>query len=741
MITGAVLIEGIGLRSSILLANGVNVAIGLGALWLAHRHRASLAGAVLPQATSEGLASRLPHWLTGLVLFGSGFTTLGYEMLWFAALRNLVGISVYAFSVLLMVFLLGLGLGAFFLRRVVERTSPERDLGLCQLAIALFALLAMGAEAYVLGNPQISRWVSSHEIWVNDMPWWLKLGNDTVLASVIMLPATLLMGLSFPLATRLFLGDMGHLGRRIGLSYLLANLGSILGSTLVALLLLPMAGTIGGTRILAVGNALLGVAVLSHLRWPARSSASTWSMNGTLGGFLGTYSMLAVVASVVFTQGYVRLVALANAVFVGFICVRARWPKPSSVAWLFRGGAVLLIIFLGFLLPDRLPFRGNLADRRAIPHLLWEEENELGTVQVWTHRSHPERLGMAIDGALIGSSGSWYFPMYSKQLILAHLALQLDPSIRQALIVGFASASTANALSGYPKLEAIDSLEINSSVVRGSRFFPEVKVLEDKRAQLVEEDVTHYLLRSQQSYDLVISDGKQSEGHTGNAKLLSRDFYQFVRGRLSERGIFIQWVPLFTLDHIYQGVLRTFADSFEEMEVFLLPPDASFVVGSRHPITSRVSEALAEIAPSNVAAELNGLGFPQPDSLLALWVADRAAILDVLPPGSVYTWDHSPLEFAIHRATREEWKKGMPSNVDLLERAHEIALQRHAGYPFPAVDEERMRLGDLVRQAYAARTLGDRARAAELGREAVVLDRENPRARAANRQLSLPPAK
>jgi spermidine synthase len=740
LITGALLIEHFGLRGSILLANGVNVAIGIGALGLVRRYRSSPAEAAFPEASSQSIASRLPHWLTGLVLFGSGFTTLGYEMLWFAALRNLVGISVYALSVLLMVFLLGLGLGAFFLRRVAERTHPERDLGLCQLAIALLALLAIGAEAYVLGNPQITRWVSSHELWVNDMAWWLKLGNDAVLASVIMLPATLLMGLSFPLATRLFLGDMGHLGRRVGLSYLLANLGSILGATLVALLLLPTAGTIGGTRILAVVNALLGVAVLRHLRWPARSSAPAWSMNGVLGGLLGLYGMLALVVSVVFTQGQVRLVALLTAVLAAFLFLRTRWPKPGSLAWVFRGGAVLLLLLLGLLLPERLPFRGNLADRRATPHLKWEEENELGVVQVWTHRSHPDRLGMAIDGVLIGASGRWYFPMYSKQLILAHLPLQLDPSIRRSLIVGFASASTANALTGYPGLETIDSVEINSSVVRASRLFPEVKVLEDERAELVQEDITHYLLRSQQTYDLVISDGKQSEGHTGNAKLLSRDFYQVVKGRLSERGILIQWIPLATLAVIYQDVLRTFADSFEEMEVFLLPPDASFLVGSRHPIAARSPGAPAAITPPGVAAELKGLGFPQPDSLLALWVADRAAILEVLPPGSVNTWDRSPLEFAIHRASREEWTKGMPANIALLEKAHQVAMQ-HGGYPFPAVDYERMRLGDLVRRAYSANTLGQGARAAELGRDAVVLDRENPRARAAFRQLSLPRAR
>ena len=77
-------------------------------------------------AADEAVPTGLPLGLTGLVLFASGFATLGYEILWFRALRYLVGNSTYALSTVLVVFLLGLGIGALLYRPAVRLLPPCR---------------------------------------------------------------------------------------------------------------------------------------------------------------------------------------------------------------------------------------------------------------------------------------------------------------------------------------------------------------------------------------------------------------------------------------------------------------------------------------------------------------------------------------------------------------------------------------------------------------------------------------
>jgi spermidine synthase len=194
LLAGLVLIERLGLFGSVLCANALNVSLAGAALGLARRQ----ASAGAPRALSETEAripTRLPRALTGAVLFGSGFTTLAYEILWFRALQYLFGNSTYALTVMLVVFLLGLGLGGLCFGRVGRRPSPERDLTLCQLGIALAAVAAIAGEAALLANHGIAGRFSIFSPSMAELAWWKRLLTDGGLALAMMLPATLMMGL------------------------------------------------------------------------------------------------------------------------------------------------------------------------------------------------------------------------------------------------------------------------------------------------------------------------------------------------------------------------------------------------------------------------------------------------------------------------------------------------------------------------------------------------------------------
>jgi spermidine synthase len=632
------LIERFGLSLTSFLGNAINLGVGIAALLLA-RSRSGQATPEIPHASATAelsISTELPFRITGLVLLLSGFTTLAYEVLWFRALRYLVGNSTYALSTVLVVFLLGLGFGGLLLRRVLARGRPERDLALIQFAIAFLALFAIGSAAYVVGDPELKQRFSVFSIEVRNLPWPSRLAIHAGLALVMMLPATLFMGLSFPLASRLFLGDLRRLGARIGESYLLANLGSIAGSIVAAVWILPHWGTLSGTRNLAIVNLALGLIVFA-----------------------------------------------AN-----------RRRVPGGLVW--SGGAIAGVVGASLLLPAG--FGSFWSDGEGGMRIVFEEEGDLATVRVWEMIDDPSTRGMMIDGNAIGHSRTERSPIYLKQLLLAHLPMALDDRIRTTLNVGLGSGSTLHTLGTYPELETMDVVEINDSVVRGSRRFDESEIFEDPRVRVIVDDAIHYLLRVSDRYDLIVSDGKQNEDFSGNGKMLSREFYEYALERLEPNGIFIQWIPVGEVPSDFEVIIRTFCEAFPEAESFLSMPFSFFMVGSRESLTNR---PMRKASTERLDEDLRYLRIDGLDGLRAQWIASKSQLLAEVGPGPTNRWDHNILEFTPYRDGRPMDRGGARiENLKLLERAN-ARRGSDARYSFMSTSSH-MELEEIMREAMLA---------------------------------------
>jgi len=160
----------------------------------------------------------------------SGLCALGAEAIWTRLLALLFGASVYAFSIILAVFLIGLGTGSgagSFLCRIV--TQPRRALGWCQL----LAAYAIAWTAYNLGAA-LPNWPINPLLPPNI---WLHFEIDFARAVWALLPATLLWGASFPLALAAASNgqDTGRLTSGI---YAANTLGAIIGALSTSLFLI-----------------------------------------------------------------------------------------------------------------------------------------------------------------------------------------------------------------------------------------------------------------------------------------------------------------------------------------------------------------------------------------------------------------------------------------------------------------------------------------------------------------------
>jgi len=632
---GLFLIEMLGLSTTVYVANFLNLSVCIMVFILARSLFASNNNDSL-QATDTAIPTTLPRWITASVLVVSGFTTLGYEILWFRALRFLVGNSTHALGIVLVIFLLGLGAGSLLLRRVLKRQTPERDLIQCQWAIAIFALWAMVCETLILSRPAIYEHVSIFLPYVRYQHWIWRLAMMAAISMVMMLPATLFMGLSFPLASRLFIGDVRKLGTRIGSAYMLASIGSIFGAVAAAIFVLTSLGVTGGTKLFAVMNLLLSLLIIMGVRQEFHK---------------------------------IRLKAV-----ISFI----------------------ILIGLFWILPSTLGLYGEAQAGR----LAFEQEHDLGTVHVRESVSDPSKKLMLVDGSKIGcSSGYPTSLMYRKQAILVHLPMVLDSRIQSTLNIGLGSASTLKILSTYSSVNQLDCVEINPAVVRGSRLFQESSVLDDPRVNLSVTDAVHYLLRSDKKYDLIISDGKQDPFFSGNATLLCKEYYHYAKKRLTESGLYIQWISMSTLPGDFKIILKTLMSEFAYVETFVLLPNSALMVASQQSIFDRPHLSNQQCEGKRTFVDLTPYGINNTDALWSRWVAGNMQFDKLLDHVKISTWDHLMLDYTPFKAKGDDWLHAEKANLQFLIDASEVERDDLPVQLHPA-ENNFVQSSNLVRLAY-----------------------------------------
>ncbi|HET9215796.1 MAG TPA: fused MFS/spermidine synthase [Terriglobia bacterium] len=186
----------------------------------------------------------------------SGFTALAAEVIFTRLLSLLFGATVYTFSLILAVFLLGLGIGSS-LGSFVARKSlrPAVALGSCQL-------LLCGAIAWAAWLLLQSMPVWPVNVTLNNDPW-LKVQFDAARTMWAVFPGALLWGASFPLALASLAARGQDPGRLVGGLYAANTLGAIAGSLLSSLVLVSTFGVQHSLRALIAVSAVAALMVLT----------------------------------------------------------------------------------------------------------------------------------------------------------------------------------------------------------------------------------------------------------------------------------------------------------------------------------------------------------------------------------------------------------------------------------------------------------------------------------------------
>jgi len=225
---------------------------------------ATVAGIAFMLAALNGPLSAEPHTEPRLSRSGtkiyiatalSGLCALAAEAIWTRMLGLLLGASVYALSIIVAVFLVGLGIGSG-VGSLLCRTlaSPRLALGWCQLllagAIAWTAYNLSAALPYWPINPQIASNI------------WFNFELDLARAFWALLPPTLLWGASFPLALAAAASKGQDSARLISGIYAANTLGAIVGALTASLVLVPRIGSQHAEQVLIALSTAAGLLLL-----------------------------------------------------------------------------------------------------------------------------------------------------------------------------------------------------------------------------------------------------------------------------------------------------------------------------------------------------------------------------------------------------------------------------------------------------------------------------------------------
>jgi hypothetical protein len=597
LVAGFYLIAAAGLPGTLIAAAIINLAVGLtiivvNRLWgfeledtADHRAREQkVHNAVKPEpAPRDPLLTLLLA-----VSFGTAAASFIYEIAWIRMLSLVLGSATHSFELMLSAFILGLALGAFWVRKRADRfADPMRTLGIVQWAMGTLAIATL--PVYLMSF----HWTLTilRAFGLTEAGYHGFALARYLICLAVMLPATFCAGITLPLITRsLVTRSTGE--RAIGLVYGFNTFGSIVGAALAGLVLMPL---IGVKALLVVGAAIdmgLGVALL------ARSNGQ-WLASSRLAPAMAAASLVVIV----------------------------------GVTWGARFDQVLL---------SHGVYRSRSLPKPGLDSVLFYKDGRTATVSAL--RTIPTGAAyIATNGKPDASvSGDWLFPERrskqrrqvggdeTTQILAGVIPLAYHPGARHAAVIGHGSGMSSHMMLASPTLEELVTIDIEPAMIEGSRvFYPSNRrVFDDPRSHFVIDDAKAYFSAGRRRFDVILSE-PSNPWVSGVSGLFTTEFYQRVKTYLADDGVFVQWLHLYEIsDDLVLNVLAALHANFPSYDVYLVSRYDILVVAGKGPQLRRPDWRVLDY--DALRQDLSHLLPIDGEAADASFLADRAAFAPLL---------------------------------------------------------------------------------------------------------------
>jgi spermidine synthase len=506
LLAGFYLLRVYDMRTATYVAVGLNVLVAVLALVIAGRTHGSV---VLADAATAARApviipgARLVYVAIGL----SGLTALGAQVVWTRMLSLLLGATTYTFSLILAIFLVGLGIGSSLGASIARNSpNPRIALGWCQVGLCV----ALAWAAYATGG-SLPFWPINPSI---STSLYFNFQLDLMRGIWVMLPGAILWGMSFPLALAAVAARGQDAGRVVGGVYAANTLGAIIGALVTGLVLVATVGSQVTQQILIGLAALSGLLMLMPAEGEVRKPLSSTPV---------------VVILVALAAGFLaRAVPVLPGILVAYGRYAATWVGMNEIVYVAEGVTASVAV-------SRTP-SGVLNYHNA------------GKVQA---SSEPQDMRL--------------------QRMLGHITTLVPKAPTKVLVIGCGAGVTAGAVSIDPMVKDQTIAEIEPLVPRVvSTYFAEhnFNVVANPKVKVHLDDARHYLLTTDEKFDAITSD-PLDPWVKGAATLYTREFFEVVKAHLNPGGVVTLFVQLYeSSEAAAKSEIATFLEAFPNGAVF-----------------------------------------------------------------------------------------------------------------------------------------------------------------------------
>jgi spermidine synthase len=421
-------------------------------------------------AVAQTAGRNIQGWLLILLVFVAGACSLAVELSASRLLAPYFGTSLFVWSNLIGLILLYLTIGYYLGGRLADRYPRPGVL----YALTIIAAFLISVIPFI--SKPILVWSQSSFATYSVGVFYGSLVSVILLFAVPMI----LLGCVSPFAIRLRIERLGKSGRTAGQLYAISTAGSILGTFLPVLFLIPTIGTYRTFFTFAVALLLVSIIGLASTRFDGPGPRSR-RMNSSL---LSILLLIPMALSVLTIQG------------------------PIKAAFGSNGGGVLI------------------TERESV-------YNYIQVVQVGDETQLVLNEGVGIHSIYapnrILTQGPWDYFMIAPYFNNPPFT---QAQVRKVAVIGLGGGTAVREFTSAYGSIPIDGVEIDNAIVNmGRQYFH----MNEPNLHVIVQDGRYFLQTTSQKYDVVAIDAYQQPYVP--FQLTTKEFFQEVRNHLTPTGV------------------------------------------------------------------------------------------------------------------------------------------------------------------------------------------------------------
>jgi spermidine synthase len=273
----------------------------------------------------------------------------------------------------------------------------------------------------------------------------------------------------------------------------------------------------------------------------------------------------------------------------------------------------------------------------------------------------------------------------------------LHPQPSRALMVTFGAGITSSAATLFSdRVDCVDLVEQYRAI---ATHFSSAngQVLARPGLTMHIDDARHFLATNQRRYSIIISDATHPRSYDSWV-LFTSEFYELVKTRLEEDGIFCQWAPFHGLSpDLYLSLVRTFSQAFPHTSIWNIGGAYSLLVATPQPLAVDFNRLTERLGDNYIRSQLRSVDLAGPLDVLSHFLMGEDNVKKLCSQAPWLIRDNQPAQlfFPFQASLREQYETWPLENYRTVRKLKEsvVPYLTNVGRS----DLERSKIMDVVR--------------------------------------------